>query len=1406
MFNSLPSHVYIPIKDTADNQYITLGRAKQLFILKGNPQFFQNVVTTNLSVTGSLDLSGDLIMRPTKIVSWGQNDNNKMLVLWDGEPTVTTNRNSATNFYGFGANPGSASMRYQVPASSTHKWYNDTNNIMNLDTNANLSLIGSGGRITLPVQNNSAVKWTSGAVVGRVSATNGIITGSTAGDLAICPDSMRNICIGDVSGTQLKIFGSSGEVATMTAGGATFRNLLDDGNGNMTISNGIVTINSPTDVPLFLNTASGTNSKMKILSNNVAKAYYGWDSTSGVNVSNGSGNPILKQLTSNDLSICTQQNILDDGVGKMTIIRDSTYNDNIGALRVWSHNFDPTTSPPPGTMGLFLATDFNNTVSHIYSVNNLGAAKPLYLNKDGGLTGSVKTFNVTVDDGSGNMTVGGTFTSTGVLTANSTSQFNGNATFAQNITLSSTTSPNNGAGTGVQSAQSSGCFLDSRNLNMNFKAGSSNSNYWRVYTTANTEAFRVFNQTNPATGSKVATYNDQVIVDDGGGNMLASSFYLGAIRTTSSTLEISKYATHDNIQISFDYLGGFSQTATSSNGSFRIIKDSGSFTLQYGQATAGSALTLTKGLQLTPTGSLSSKNNILDVGDGTGTMSLNTISTTPATNTSTIFFNQNGRNKFQIGSFYSLDNTNTSASDHFWIYGNESSQKLLSAFTNGKLTTKSNNILDDGSGNITVTNHIQSTSGNAIYLDGQRTADGLVQINNLGNLALSCYNQRVDTRSNTLDLGDGTGNVIIGGTAASITFAAVANSGLRWSGTTNLIGRVTANDAIMTGTVVGDIGIRPDVISTVSKNICLGSNNVVRFKVNSSTGAVTTQNGSTIINTLDDGNGNVIIGSTGTNPALYYNNTITTAGTSAALGRTYYEYKGNAAMSSGCIVATANTASGGDYWDVYSHENTGGATLGSKLQVYTNGQVNTALNTLDNGSGNMGVAGNLSVTGTISLSATTTITKDVTTDGDAASHLIMRGNTTNTKQLRVGYNTTSDNGYIQSVNNSGNTTLKLNPLGGSVVTGNNTLDDSSGNVTIAGNVTLGNAKSITLKSSQGNSSILTATNPAGVVYSPTITYTTPNFSITKRIGTFTVPVDYYGLTSLIIGAWTAQTNTIPVSGLNQIFLCDVDVGGMGGTIYVSNVENSITGGSSPYTLHGHSSASTTSASLTAGQTVYVVFSYGDGGPYHDLSVPITLNYYTATQANISTGLTITGNVKQQRRDVGWYGRWQMSTGFTVAWIFESSPNLYNGVDYLTSIYLNYIRDTVHGDNWIINRGGVYSIVVNYAISFADTFSSTDNVTVFLHRIPSGSSSTYDTEYQDIPAGELLIWSGANQGNQYERSMTWVGYLNSNDKIYLKANSTDASGDRLFNDESLGHGSDFDTTTKTGIQFCLIYEA
>ena len=147
----------------------------------------------------------------------------------------------------------------------------------------------------------------------------------------------------------------------------------------------------------------------------------------------------------------------------------------------------------------------------------------------------------------------------------------------------------------------------------------------------------------------------------------------------------------------------------------------------------------------------------------------------------------------------------------------------------------------------------------------------------------------------------------------------------------------------------------------------------------------------------------------------------------------------------------------GNYWFIFNPK------TDKQLYFHTNGLFQDTLNTYNDGSGNMSVAGNLTVT-----------------SGNAAGAITITGigqinfDTVNNGGLIGSFSQTS--GDIFGFSTVGTILLSVNTSSYEVLTKNNTLDNGSGNMSVAGNLTVANILQLTTIITSGTN--LTYTAPA----------------------------------------------------------------------------------------------------------------------------------------------------------------------------------------------------------------------------------------------------------------------------------------------------------------------------------------
>ena len=120
---------------------------------------------------------------PGSALSFGQTIANKIITLWDGNSADAVA--TATNFYGFGIN-GSV-LRYQVPSSTSHVWYESGTERMRILAGGNVGIGTASPGFTLDVY--GGVRCSVNGSVSSAEGTNNAITayapGGTTGNASI---------------------------------------------------------------------------------------------------------------------------------------------------------------------------------------------------------------------------------------------------------------------------------------------------------------------------------------------------------------------------------------------------------------------------------------------------------------------------------------------------------------------------------------------------------------------------------------------------------------------------------------------------------------------------------------------------------------------------------------------------------------------------------------------------------------------------------------------------------------------------------------------------------------------------------------------------------------------------------------------------------------------------------------------------------------------------------------------------------------------------------------------------------------------------------------------------------------------------------------------------------------------
>ncbi len=144
------------------------------------------------------------------------------------------------------------------------------------------------------------------------------------------------------------------------------------------------------------------------------------------------------------------------------------------------------------------------------------------------------------------------------------------------------------------------------------------------------------------------------------------------------------------------------------------------------------------------------------------------------------------------------------------------------------------------------------------------------------------------------------------------------------------------------------------------------------------------------------------------------------------------------------------------------------------------GKLTTNNNTLDDGAGNAFFYRQLTTYGFANITAGLTVT-NVAPIISAGTSVALTGNGNMQIGISTGYNLIQDPKSLQARNNGAISALNLNPLGGSVLTKNNTLDDGVGNASFLGTITAATANITGSLTATGTASAAAATTSTELV-------------------------------------------------------------------------------------------------------------------------------------------------------------------------------------------------------------------------------------------------------------------------------------------------------------------------------------
>ena len=754
------------------------------------------------------------------------------------------------------------------------------------------------------------------------------------------------------SASTLRIGTSGSTTSGLRVMGTTVRttnSVLDDSNGNL-MAAGVVL-------------GSGT-APLAFPAHSVGFGGLSAGSTyAGVSVVNGGGyiqasstsstvGPLV--LNSAGGSVLTLHNVLDDGSGNMTLNNNSTNSVSM-PLQLYQASI-----PVGGYTQLIVGQANNTNQAGILRFNNVGASTSTnnvslqvaggsqYISVAGG--GTVKTLNNTLDDGSGNASYMGTLSTSGTLTGGQLAISNPAVNSPPLATILAPSMAVNGNSYGL------------------------------------------------AVGRALAA----------GASAVVSLVYSGSTPLASFGLYGAAYGA------TMDLFGNLSVAATGTFGQLRVLGNG----VVSGMLTVAGSTGISLSASGVPSTIASDTFGGLNI---TNSTSINSLELTPSVGTAGFYFAET-----VVGDAAIRLNNATGTLRLGTVGGTNSSLRV-----GGTTVCTLNNVMDDGSGNATVnatgtlnalTLNLSQSSGNCngwgVYnstLPVNSTLYNYVgttgSANNAGYLAFQYFgagsvfntigmgfqgngvaalrlraNSSVTTQNNTLD--DGSGNATLVSSSQSYS-TSTGNAG-------STMPTFTTSNRITAGIGGGGSNIT-GVIQTSSS----GTVSALPIAMQGSK-LVTWNSSGSLVNTLDDGSGNVNV-----------------AGYLVARGPLSFPTQ----LAVGLGTDSGNARG-------YVQASNGVNTVAPLILNPNGGKLSSQSNTLDDGSGNMTVAGKLNVDGPFQVQKTPA----------AGDCLILTENSALTAMTVQAY--TSGNPF----------SLQLNPGGGVVSTKNSTLDDGSGNAAFAGKV------------------------------------------------------------------------------------------------------------------------------------------------------------------------------------------------------------------------------------------------------------------------------------------------------------------------------------------------------------------
>jgi hypothetical protein len=288
--------------------------------------------------------------------------------------------------------------------------------------------VNINGPVYFPVATGHGMQWSNSAftaAIGRSGAANNWVAGSASGDLCFRPDVGSSI--------QMGINGASGNPwVTINATGITQfgAGTFSTGTGNVTLG-GMTTLTSTDAYTLRLPTAQTSTI-----------AWGGTSTTACIGRANASGFVVVGTVAG-DLGIRADDNkaiIFGNSAGPASLKIDTSTkettiygNMTLAANKIltWATGGNGTipTIQAPDPNGMFMDMYFNmrfkstSLSTSVFHIDTTAGSAALSITNNTTAGGTlVKTFNNTLDNGSGSMSLGGSVNAKAILTLNSTTQ------------------------------------------------------------------------------------------------------------------------------------------------------------------------------------------------------------------------------------------------------------------------------------------------------------------------------------------------------------------------------------------------------------------------------------------------------------------------------------------------------------------------------------------------------------------------------------------------------------------------------------------------------------------------------------------------------------------------------------------------------------------------------------------------------------------------------------------------------------------------------------------------------------------------------------------------------------------------------------------------------------------------